>query len=333
MSVNSANRNSEAGAIPLIEAAEGGTLAVLDAAAERLERIVDSARRHYGTILMRAADRVSRRWLEKTANPYLAEIEGIAGRIGVPGAFMLNLSYEWSCTTGVGADPAGTGARMLRTLDWPLDGLGRTLVVSHQRGPAGGYYNVTWPGFAGITTAMAPGRFAAAVNQPPMRWTSPVMAVDWMVNRLAIWRVGGLPPAHLLRRIFDECRTYEEAREMLLETPVCLPAFFSLSGMHGGEGCAIERLETRAALREAPVSTANHWICLQVPGRARGTDSPGRWHSMESVRDGAGDDFSWVVPPIFNAATRVAVIANAATGKLAVQGWEAEGPVTPVFTL
>ncbi len=54
---------------------------------------------------------------------------------------------------------------------------------------------------------------------------------------------------------------------------------------------------------------------------------------MESVRDGVGDDFSWVVPPIFNTATRVAVIANAATGKLLVQGWEAEGPATPVFTL
>ena len=329
----SVDRNTDSGAIPLIEAGEAGTLAVLDAAADRLDLIVKSARRHYGIFLIRAADEASRRWLEKTANPYLEEIEGIAERVGVPGAFMLNLSYEWSCTTGIGADPDGTGARMLRTLDWPLDGLGRTLVVSRQQGAAGAYFNVTWPGFAGITTAMAPARFAAAVNQPPMRWTSPVMAFDWVVNRLAIWRVGGLPPAHLLRKIFDECRTYAEARQMLLETPVCLPAFFSLSGTEPDQGCAIERLETRAALREAPVSTANHWICLKVPGRARGTDSPGRWQVMESVRDRVGDDFSWVVPPVFNAATRVAVIANAAAGKLAVQGWEAEGPVTPVFIL
>ena len=325
--------DSEGEPIPLIDAGDGGTLAVLDAAGERLERIVGSARRHYGTLLMRAADEASRRWLERTANPYLDEIAVIAKKVGMPGAYMLNLSYEWSCTTGVGADPAGNGGRMLRTLDWPLPGLGRALVVGHQRGEAGDYYNVTWPGFAGITTAMAPGRFSAAVNQPPMRWTSPVMAFDWLVNRFGIWRTGGLPPAHLLRKVFDECRTYAEARHMLMETPVCLPAFFSLSGVAPEETCAVERLENRAAVRDGPASTANHWICLRVPGRARGTDSRGRWKLMESVRDGAGDDFSWVVPPIFNAATRVAVVANAAIGKLLVQGWEAEGPVTPVFTL
>lgn len=319
--------------IPLIEAGAAGALPSLDAAPEHLAELVAAARRHYGTLAVRAADVASRRWLEKTANPYLPEIAAVAARLKTPGVYMLNLSYEWSCTTGVGADPTGPGNRLLRTLDWPLDGLGRAVVVSRHEAPAGTYYNVTWPGFAGITTAMAPGRFAAAINQPPMRWTSPLMALDWAVNRLVVWRQGGLPPVHLLRRVFDQCASYAEAKKLLTDAPLCLPAFFSLAGAEPGECCAIERLERRAMVRDGPASTANHWLGFQVPGRARGSDSLGRWQQMEAVRPRPADDFAWVTPPILNAGTRLAVIANAATGGLTVQGWECDGPATAVFTL
>jgi hypothetical protein len=37
------------------------------------------------------------------------------------------------------------------------------------RGPAGEYYSVTWPGYVGTLTALAPDRFAAAINQAPLR--------------------------------------------------------------------------------------------------------------------------------------------------------------------
>ena len=54
---------------------------------------------------------------------------------------------------------------------------------------------------------------------------------------------------------------------------------------------------------------------------------------MEDVRDRAGDDFSWVRPPILNPTTRLAVAANPRQGSLAVQGFEAWGPATAVFRL
>ena len=136
---------------------------------------------------------------------------------------MLNMSYEWSCSAGVGADPTGVGNRLLRTLDWPLPGLGRALVVARQQGAAGCYYNVTWPGYVGVLTAMAPGRFSAAINQPPLRRFTGSLPLDWVLGRFSIYRHGGLPPSHLLRRVFDECRGYEDAKRMLVETPVCLP--------------------------------------------------------------------------------------------------------------
>lgn len=49
----------------------------------------------------------------------------------------------------------------------------------------------------------------------------------------------------------------------------------------------------------------------------------------QSVRAG----FSWLIPPILNHFTRVAFVANAATGLLMAQGWESDGPATQIFTL
>ena len=55
----------------------------------------------------------------------------------------------------------------------------------------GDFFSVTWPGYVGALTAMAPGRFAASINQAPMwrrmrhRWLRPL---DFAVNVLKIWR-------------------------------------------------------------------------------------------------------------------------------------------------
>jgi hypothetical protein len=40
--------------------------------------------------------------------------------------------------------------------------------VAHRYGPAGEFFDVTWPGAVGTLTAVAPGRFAAAINQAPL---------------------------------------------------------------------------------------------------------------------------------------------------------------------
>ena len=57
----------------------------------------------------------------------------------------------------------------VRTLDWPFKGLGRHIAVARMRGAGGGdFFSVTWPGYVGALTAMAPGRFAACINQAPM---------------------------------------------------------------------------------------------------------------------------------------------------------------------
>ncbi len=323
----------ETRAIPLIDAGNGGPLALVEAAPERLRDVLAMGRRHYGRVALRLGDWAGRRWLAKSDNPYCGEIAAVAARAGRPGAFLLNLSYEWTCTTGIGPDPSGNGARMLRTLDWPLDGLGGNLVVARHDAGMGPYYNVTWPGLVGVATAMAPGRFAVALNQAPMRRYGPWCWLDWSIARGRWWRSRAIPPIHLLRRVCDTCRTYAEARAVLCETALCLPAFFTLSGIAPEQGCVIERLEDQAAVHQAPASAANHWMSFRVADRPRGEDSVGRWQMMEQARERTASDFSWLVPPILNQTTRVAVIANAAQGFLMVQGFEAHGPATAVFSL
>ena len=319
--------------IPLIGADSAGPTALLNAVPERLADIIATARRHYTPLGMRVGDALSRRWLRRAGNPYFAEITAIAEKAGQPGVFLLNLSYEWTCTASVGVDRVLGGNRLLRTLDWPLDGLGRNVVVAHQSGQVGAYYNVTWPGFAGVVTAMAPGRFSAAINQPPMRRYTFSCWLDWAIERLRLNNRNALPPSHLLRRVFDECKTYKEAKQLLIETPLSMPAFFSLSGVKDGEGCVIERTETNVHVHDGSFCIANHWVGMHEQGRLRGYDSHGRRDLMNETFEAALNDFSWVTPPILNSATRLAVIANAAQEKLLVQGWERDGAATAVFEL
>ena len=319
--------------IPLIDIGAGGPVALARAAPERFSDVLASARARYTAAGLRVGDLLSRGWLERSANPYAADIAAIAAENFGAGTFALNLSYEWTCTTGVGPDPEGRGSRMRRTLDWQFDGLGRNVVVAATEAPAGAYYNVTWPGFVGVATAMAPGRFSAALNQPPApRWCG-IRPLDWAMSRSRFWCSRALPPVHLLRQVFDQARTYDEARRLLCETPISVPAFFTLSGTAPDQGCIVERLEGRFACRQAPASIANHWISFPVVGWDRGADTVRRFELMEEMRDRPGDDFDWVRPPILNGTTRLAVTANAAAGRLIVRGYEADGPATDAFTL
>lgn len=322
-------------AIPSLDAGPEGAIATVSQAPQQLAALMADCQRHYGRLTLIVGDRLSRRWLARCDSPYRDEVLAVAARVGVPGAVMLNLSYEWACSVGIAADPRGSGCRMLRTLDWPAGGLGRNLLVVRQQGSAGEYFTVTWPGFVGVLTAMAPGRFAAAINQPPLRRRTPFLWSDWLADRITLWQQPALPAAHLLRRAFDTCHTFDEAVALLRDEPLCLPAFFSVSGTAAGQGCVIERLENDAAVHPAPAAITNHWLSLRRGDRDRdrGSDSVDRLRALQSILPRAGHDLSWVVPPIRNRMTRLATLTNAATGELLVQGWEESGPATALFDL
>lgn len=286
--------------------------------------MLDDARRLVPGAILALTDRASRRWLTQSQNPYLGEIDAIATIAGRSGAYTLNAGFEWCCTCGVDNDREG-GVRLLRALDWRQAGLGRALIVAWQRGPAGDFANLTWPGFVGVVTAMAPGRFAVAVNQAPMISWGLSWPVDWLAGRVGVWRSRALPATHLLRQVRERCASYEEALDMLSRTPLCLPALFTLAGIEPGQGCVIERTQYAVTHRELPAAVANHWVGREQPGRPRGVASHQRQARMESA---LAEDAAWMTPPIINPDTRMVAAINPARGLLTVQGWEREGPVT-----
>ncbi len=321
--------------IPLIDVADGGRLALLDAARPRADALVTIARRRYGRIALAAGDALSRRWLERNASPYRAEIEQLVAHVGATGAVMLNLSFEWGCTGLIENDPAG-GMRMLRVLDWRLPGLGRHVVVARFAGPAGPYYDVTWPGSGGVLTAMAPERFSAAIHQAPMRRHGWGKIGDWAINRNRVWQRTALTPAHLLRQVFETATDFTAARDQLANTPLAVPAIFVLAGARPGEACVIERVEDKATVHDGPGTCANSWrFAAEFGGTwtARGYLNDRRLVSLSGTAGRVAPGFDWVVPPVLNRDTRLAVTANAATGELTVLGYEEMAPVTREFRL
>jgi hypothetical protein len=320
--------------IPVYDIGAGGAAALAEAAPGHLHQLYRNARRLYTPHAVLVGDLLSQRWLERTRNPYLDEIRAVQRMLPGRAAYLMTMSYEWACTTSVAPDPAGTGMRLCRTLDWKLKGLGRTLIMARQHGPAGDYLNATWPGAVGIYTAMAPGRFAVAINQPPLHSHSRLtMPLDWLAARARQYASSDLPPSHLVRRVFETCADYHEALAMLRDTPLCVPVFFSLAGNERGEGCIIERTEHEAIVHEAPAAIANHWIAIRQPGRPRGRDSKARHACMLDAMTTQHVDFAWVQPPIRNKDTRVAAEMNPATGDFALQGWEGHQPVTEILRL
>jgi len=316
------------------------SLAALRSAPLRAEALWHGARKRYTAPGLALADRLSRQWLARNENPLRHEIAAIAEALPGPGGHALNLSYEWGCTAGLGA---ATAPFMLRVLDWDLAGLGEQLCVFRQAGPAGEWLNLGWPGFAGAITALAAGRFAIAINQPPLpqgalgraaRGAGASflgLAVDWLAISPARWRHRGLPPAHLLRVVCDTAPDYDAALAMLRDTPLAAGAIFSLAGIKPGEAAVIERAETsHAVILATPIAAAaNGWQGIANPGAPRWRYSAERHAAMAALlAQPVPADFGWLTPPIANEGSRLAAMMNPGSGRLELLGLEGGVAVT-----
>ena len=113
--------------------------------------------------LVPTLDNLSRRWMSRSRSPYVEEIAEIASALGFSGIWLLNASFQWGCTS-LACEQDGA-PWLARTLDWPFHGLGHHTELARMRGEKGDFFSVTWPGYVGVLTAMAPLRFAA-VDQP-----------------------------------------------------------------------------------------------------------------------------------------------------------------------
>jgi hypothetical protein len=327
--------------IPVVDIAPGGLVRHAVESADRAQLLRDeclSGLPRAARLILPAMDALTRRWLARSASPYVGEIGAIAAALAAPGIWFLNGCYEWGCTA-LARDEGGV-PWLARTLDWPFFGLGRHVEIARMQGSAGSFAAVTWPGFAGVLNAMAPGRFAASINQAPLwrrtrrPWLRPF---DMALNALATGRVRFMPPDHLLRHVFETCGSFAEARRRLETVPVARPVIFTLAGCMAGENCVIERTEEQFMTRNTDTSAANDWLPNRTRWEARVSSTYlfsrtfAEAAEKSSNRRGAlaawqgslsRGGFDWVVPPVLNPFTRVAVEMCPAKGVLRAVGYE-----------
>ncbi|MCX7313962.1 MAG: hypothetical protein WCG92_12260 [Hyphomicrobiales bacterium] len=328
--------------IPVIDVCDGGPLRHAIEGRARALALRDAAIGWFPRPflpIVPVLDWVARRWLTRSQSPYVEEVKAIAALLGFPGIWFLNGSYQWACTAL--AREEGGVPWLARTLDWPFPGLGRGAELARMRGPAGEFVNVTWPGYVGALTAMAPGRFAASINQGPMRRRSHGRALrlyDLAANALAtLLYVRAIPPDQLLRRVFEEARDYDAARTMLEETPVARPVIYTLAGCRPGDRCVIERTENGFNTRTDSHGAANDWLEGTSEWEGRIGASKIFTHSFEDAaqqsrarREGLAlwqgsferESFGWIAPPVLNPYTRIAVEMCPARGVIRAIGFE-----------
>jgi len=325
--------------IPLRDMRDGGPLRHAIEAAEEARALRDdclawlpsAARR-----MMPAFDAITRRWLMRSTSPYVAEITAVAAALEFSGVWFLNGSYQWGCTSLARDDDAPW---LVRTLDWPFPGLGRHVEIVRMAGGAGEYYSVTWPGFVGVLTGMAPGRFAASINQAPLwrrtehPWLRPL---DIMANALATWPVRHMPPDQLLRETFEICPDYASAKQRLQTVPIARPVIYTLTGCQPGERCVIERTIDGFNTRTEDTGAANDWlvrakrwegriganIMLTASREEAAARSSERQVALAAWSGPFAGEFAWVSPPVLNLYTRIATEMCAAHGILRVTGYE-----------
>lgn len=319
--------------IPVLDTGPGFALETLQAFPERAHRLLDLATRWVPDTALRQLDRISRRWLKRWDNDHLPEIDAIAAFLDRPGAHFFSVNYEWGCTCRVAPAPNGQSARLARVLDWRTPGLGQHLIAANVETPLGPFTTLTWPGYTGVLSANAHGRFAAALNQAPMRRATGVYALDWMVNRRRVWNAGHETPAHLLRRAFERAPNFFAACTMLTETPLSTPAIFLIAGTEPDATAIIERREKAANVLKGPGVAANHWQAAGWRGRPRGHDSAGRAAQMHQAAMDWESPFTWVRPPILNNRTRLVMLADAQRGATLAQGFEGLAPATAVLKI
>ncbi len=204
----------------------------------------------------------------------MAAVAKYAG-ISVGTATMLNTAYELShlhtprllgCTAGV-RWIENMGMVHTRTVDWPLRSMGPATCIFRLRKGLRECVIVGVPGQISALSGMVPGGYSVTIN-----WAPP--------DRNPCFNFG---PLFLLRRVLETHDNYAEAVETLRSTPLSTSVFFTVCGINPGEGCIIERTQTRAVVRplvDDVLVQANHYVSPQFQ---KSNSVMGRMHAAEFV--------------------------------------------------
>ena len=190
-----------------------------------------------------------------------AEIESIASTLGLPvsDAVLCNFYYDaLKVVLGCTAFAVDTAGRVLhaRNLDWWTSGaiLSRyTTMCNFVGGIAGEFTTIGWPGFTGAFSGIAPGRFAITLNA--------VLSLEPAVP--------ATPVVLVLRSVFEEARSFDEALSILSAASLPSDSLLLLTGTREGEHVVIERTPSRSAVRRGQhgfICVTNDYQQIQVSG-------------------------------------------------------------------
>lgn len=240
--------------------------------------------------LYRALNIATGRKRQTRSLPYRDEILAVAAATKTPGALALNFSYDVACSTGIYLDKDGHPT-LIRMLDWALRMAPMTTVLT-RRGNHGNWLDITYPGLVGSLTSMGE-NFAAAINRAPVPQhrdaiqdhSLPGYLPPARDNRRSIIQAAlsnDISPIHLMRQVFEECASFDEAVHKIVTTKTNCPVIMPIVGKTSEEAaiiykdrdyCAVatlpqavdrlgELFQARSDVRvfeENDLAAANHW--------------------------------------------------------------------------
>ena len=274
---------------------------------------------------------------------YQGEIDAWAGALGVSvgTATMLNCLYELShlpqpkwfgCTAGV-RWLEGHGLVHVRTLDWPVPGMGEATRLFRLRRGSREFVVVGVPGAVSVLSGMLPGAYSVTIN-----WAPPA----------ALPTFADFGPAFLLREVFETCDTYKAAVERLWTTRLSTSVFFTVCGIGMDEACVIERTQRDGAVRplaaNGVIVQANHHLAemfaknndaiLEVPPEEEVFSLDGSSKrvailesSLAALPSACPLDATAAaldIPTVFNSQTCQKMVMCPATGEIRLWRWVAD---------
>ena len=179
---------------------------------------------------------------------------GEISKINFEDLVQANLGYEMAnlhCCSSVAFYRPKIGMIHARNMDWPLNGLEKsTALIDYKNAEAGRFCAVSMPGFVGVLSGVAKGRFSATINLAPGR---------------GIFKgknIKGASAPMLLRYVFEKAESFDSAVEMLRRNRTFAPVFYQVTGCKKNESVIIHmRPDTTNRVYKytrEPLAVTNH---------------------------------------------------------------------------